>query len=45
MCNVADIMHSTADSTDSATNSMQVAADNLIKTILDFSKGNNTLFQ
>ena len=36
MCNVADVMHSTADSSRSATNGMRVTAD---------IKGNNTLFQ
>ena len=39
MCNVADIMHSPADSKHSATNSMQVAADNFPKTYFGLFKG------
>ena len=45
MCNVADILHSPADSKHSATNSMQVAADILPKTHFRPFKGENTLFQ
>ena len=39
MCNVAEIMHSTAVSTQSATDSMQVAAEKLPKTYFGFFKG------
>ena len=38
MCNVADIMHSTADSTRSATDSMQVTADILPKSVVRLLK-------